>query len=1246
MVDPLGIGIEIAPLAGAALKRFLARNELRALLHLAQADIRAAHRIPATLREPVARRVMDQRVDPHIAGSLAALLDGDDPSVVLSLRERFEQVLTFDDPSVPVARVIDVVVDAFVDNVFRAKRSDREATHLDAVVTRATVRQGLADVAVQLDRLGLPKARGAQSPWMVPAPSIAAIDRPELREQLARTLLEPGTEAVAVTTSVEGAGGFGKTTLVQIACSSEDVRQRFPGGALWITVGERARGPELASLINDMCELLSGERPAATDPSVAGAHLGELLDSRPPTLLVIDDVWRRDQLEPLLLSGRRCIRLVTTRVRGVVPGGGPMLLVDQMTADEASQSLTAGGVHLSPIEIERLLHLTGRWPVLLGLVNRALVEYISQENAPPRAAFAWLISRLTQHGPTALDVNDEGSRAEAVAATMDASISLLSDNERERYLELAICPEDIDIPADVLDLLWASKLGSGAQGVHDLRDKLLRLRLARGRWVEGQPVLRLHDVVHEYLRHRAGGLLREAHRSLVAAAQQLLDATHGNAEPTRWWELPGEQRYLWRFIVLHLVGAGQPDAATALACDLRWVVAKLRVFSSPALVESDLLIVGTATATTLYRALGGMAPLLAPLDPERALGSTLASRLTYITALKPAVKQYFDSVAGPTLRPRWDLPDPLPDALRRTLAGHAGRVRGLAFSPDGAWLLSASQDRTVRLWDVVEGKRNTVLGRHDAWVGAVAVAPGGGLAASGGGDGIVRVWQLDGGWPHCVLARHTGVIFGIAFSPDGALLASGGGDAIVRVWNVRERRAVAELRGHDGMVFGVSFSPAGGGLLASAGDDRTVRLWDVDTGRQLAVLRGHTSWVRGVAFSADGRLLATGGGDRRVRLWDPFSAAAVDALHGHNGPIRSVAWSPDGQQLASAGGDNRVRVWDAESGRQRVVLSGHGGWVGGVAFSPDSKMLASSSEDRMVRLWHPASTNAQVTPRHEGWVGATAFAPDGGLLASAGGDRLVRLWGSTSGQLEAELVGHTRWVSRLAFSPDGRTLASGGRDHVVRLWDIGSREPCGSLVAHGGWITSVHFSPDGSVIATASGDGTVRLWDADTGRVRGVLTRVANRAASVVFSPDGRLLAVVDGGSTVRLWHIADGFREGHPLETAASSLRCLAFSPCSQWLAVGGGDRRVLLLDLRGGTRATLRGHAASVRDLAFSSDGEHLASVGVDCTVRVWNVESNECLTALRVTERLASCSWHPAGGAICVGGSGGLYMLDFVA
>jgi hypothetical protein len=279
-------------------------------------------------------------------------------------------------------------------------------------VTTVTSPEGLEtalyEALVKLGHAGSGVTAGWQGPvFAVPPLRGDEVVRPELMEDLVAAVTRPGISVVGMTTGLWGAGGFGKTTLARLLVHRVEVIARFSDGVVWVTVGEDAMGPELAEKITNVVGLLGGGRPALTDPVAAGTELGRMLGTR-RVLLVVDDVWSDAQVEPFVIGGPGAVRLFTTRIRGVLPSSAELVQVDEMDRGEAEQLLTAGVAGASGGLVTGLLAVTGRWPVLLALVNSAVR---ADQNAGRRAedSMREILQELRATGPTALDVTDAGS---------------------------------------------------------------------------------------------------------------------------------------------------------------------------------------------------------------------------------------------------------------------------------------------------------------------------------------------------------------------------------------------------------------------------------------------------------------------------------------------------------------------------------------------------------------------------------------------------------------------------------------------------------------------------------------------------------------------------------------------------------------------------------------------------------------------------------------------------------------------
>ncbi len=259
--------------------------------------------------------------------------------------------------------------------------------------------------------------RARRTPYMQGDLSTDFVPRPEeYRPLKAAVLAETPNRTVALTTALLGAGGYGKTTLANALCRDDDVRFEFSDGILRVEIGKERN--DVTSLVADLIEKLDpdGKRPGFTDVVTASEHLGELLgESR--VLLVIDDVWREAQLKPFLRGGPNCVRLVTTRLPGVLPAGSVSVAIDEMRAAEAAGVLSAhlpgANQPISAVRLAALAKRLGFWAQMLAIANGWLRERVARGEPLPDA-IAKFERRLARDGPFVFNPRNETQRNKAI----------------------------------------------------------------------------------------------------------------------------------------------------------------------------------------------------------------------------------------------------------------------------------------------------------------------------------------------------------------------------------------------------------------------------------------------------------------------------------------------------------------------------------------------------------------------------------------------------------------------------------------------------------------------------------------------------------------------------------------------------------------------------------------------------------------------------------------------------------------
>jgi WD40 repeat protein len=275
---------------------------------------------------------------------------------------------------------------------------------------------------------------------------------------------------------------------------------------------------------------------------------------------------------------------------------------------------------------------------------------------------------------------------------------------------------------------------------------------------------------------------------------------------------------------------------------------------------------------------------------------------------------------------------------QKSLGAHSDAVVWLSVSPEGTRILSASTDRSIKLWDVKTGSLVTDVGRHADMARAALFVPGGNEVVTGADDGVINIWSLDGGKPADALdAKEHGGVRGLALSADGRLAASSHDSGTIVVWGLEERRKLHVMNGHQWSTNAVAVSPDGK-LVVSGDIDGVIRTWDAQTGKSLRLWKGHERGVYGAAFLPGGGQVVTASGDGMLKLWNVENGREVRSFPGHAATVYAVSVSADGKRMLSGSLDATARLWNLATGEEIAYFDNSGSRIYAVALLDDGSV--------------------------------------------------------------------------------------------------------------------------------------------------------------------------------------------------------------------------------------------------------------------------------------------------------------------
>lgn len=510
---------------------------------------------------------------------------------------------------------------------------------------------------------------------------------------------------------------------------------------------------------------------------------------------------------------------------------------------------------------------------------------------------------------------------------------------------------------------------------------------------------------------------------------------------------------------------------------------------------------------------------------------------------------------------------------------HDGGVQSLAFSPDGAKLLTIGQDLAVRVWDF--GTKQLTLQTQvkrqgeGFWRAEALFSPDARRLAIGDESGRIRIIDVATGAETGSVAAFEGAIAAMAFSPDGGFLAATAfvTETNIKLFSTQTGVEEGQLVGHASWVKGVTFS-SNGNRLVSAGADQTIRIWDIPERRELAALRGHMSEVNCVAVTSDAKTIVSGCKDGTLFGWDaeriehkkPFDTLPI--------PIASIEFFPGGQAMLSVNGDGTVSLWDLGTLHESERISALGNRVTRLLVSTDGVRLYAGTQDGEIKVLDWATRliitnlagfqgrgfpNTGRFPGGGSPSGPVGLADDGRTLIAASAGSTVRLWDTASWQQKASwkvAEGGPLRASQIILSPDQRFLLVAGFGGTIDFRNLANGQPEATLVGQNSGIWGITFSPDGSLLATASWEGTVTLWNVSERKEIDVLRGHLLGVHAVAFSPDAQRLASGSvGQEAVKLWDVLT-HQEVATLAGQGSIFQTVKFSPGGRMLVAINAQR------------------------------------------------------------------------------------------
>ncbi len=1091
------------------------------------------------------------------------------------------------------------------------------------------------------------------------SPFVPWVARPNEYERLVADLVDRRFFGpVAITTSLRGARGMGKTRLARAICGDPRVVEAFPDGIFWVTLGESLSPLELLSRMERLVYDLTGEQRGLIDLRAAEEHLHGLVHPR-KVLLVLDEANNAELVRPFLHTGPGGGVLIIAYANDNLPFGARMTPVDIMVTEEAVALLSAGlgdenrpGSAMPPTETPEASPQRQKIflpqpneqdidPLLAGLV---VDGSLNRSNEPTILADAEALARLKQA--------ENRQWAASVGISVDAADSLvdLAGRLNEWPLLLALvngllrgCLKPGD-PLNCESLLDAVRVIGGLLDRSGLEEFWL--------------------VTDASARERAQNAVITA--CLEPLADAVRECLFELAVFPRFEEIPLQAvAVLW----------GKDEVATRATCELlaeralvSYTPAAGMIHLHPVIHNYIIEHLRAGVLVDLHtRIIEGYASRCQERPGKHNLAAwstgpndgyffqhlawhlASAGRQAELQALLFQFRWLFNYLHCVNLLSgrRGDLYSLLIDyelALSTALDQQSAELRLVQDALSLAAPLLARDSGQLstqllgRLLGFDEPEIKAMLEQAKAWSDEPWLRPLSVCFSQPGSDEVR------------VLTGHSDWVTSLAMLPDGQHAASSSLDGTLRVWDLASGQTTLNLRAHPDGISAMVLTPDGRQAVLTSWDG-WLRVWDLGSSEEILQIKAHNESIGALTITPDGQRVITGADDRLIRVWDRVTGVQLMELVGHGDLVRSLVVSPDGRTLISSSWDATVRIWDLETGKQMHFLTGHDGWVPAVAISPDGSYALSGGWDRTLRIWDLwTGETAGMISGFSAPILTIVVLPDGQELLAGTGDGSLHLLKFQPGEYQGSMPEPLAEESRLADEAIAAELDEvSDRDGAIEAGPTSRPSqlpPHKILLGHTSGINTIILSQEGRFAITAGDDSTVRVWDLVAART--VKTPAGHSAPVYALEnlPDGRLSLSGSWDGTLKLWDLTNG-KEITTLSGHSSGIVALAISADGQRAISGSRDHTLKVWDLPGGRELlSLPGHAGGITAVSMTSDGLCAVSGADDGTLKVWDLENGACLAEFRGESAIWACAIAHNGRTIVASESSGkMYFLEIM-
>jgi WD40 repeat protein len=958
-----------------------------------------------------------------------------------------------------------------------------------------------------------------------PSFSFTPMARPREIDCLRRALIREQPDQRICLTALRGMAGVGKTVLSALVFEEPAVRDAFPDGRIWLTIGQNPTDADLLAQLREVPRTLGESLENYESLTSAANELRTTLKDK-AVFIVLDDVWDVHPVRYFLADAPRCCVLMTTRDDAIARGARATSLSLDTLDDVQARALLADRAGLSvdalPPVAQELIGECGNLPLALAMVGAQLQG--GREEDWDDALLRLQRAKLDRVGASLPDYD----RYPDLYSAIHVSVERLPARDRAHYPDWAAFPTDTPIPPETFAALWQEDAADARETLRRWCDASLAVRDDSGR-------VTVHDLQHDYAR---------ATNPDVAAAHRRLVRGYRDRAGGRLAAVPFDS-YVERHLVRHLVQASETATLDELLLQPEWIRRKVTALPPPELLADFESVRDSSPHRLIEEALHLCSHIL--FRDSRQLTAQLVGRLRGQD--DPVVRQFVAALLAEAQCPWFEPLEPTltgpGSELVRTITDE--KISALTVSPDERIAYSGGTSGRICAWDLETGSELFALECGAAPISGLALFDHGRRLAAGDEEGRLRYWNLAMKECEREIQAHRRAIEALAITPDGRVAVTGALDPTPKVWDTSSGELVVTLTGHSDNVRDLWISPAGDRVLTNS-QDGTTRLWTLPDG---ALIRTCSPAGESRGFASDGGVVVNraGGVDvcepdsgaikrsfpnmpfincadrhhlvslRPLTVWDSVTGSAVGSVSNSQASLEIFAWDdvaylPQRQEVLTA--HPTLRQWRLSRERGSPPADDH--LIACVAVADG--LAVSAGHGGGISIWDLASREVTASFNMQGRPDKVALSEDASRLLIATGRGRIEVWDRES-QVRISTIDEL--ASRMAITSDGKHVVVGTSAGIFKRYRLhDGSEVNFEAIVYPSRITAAAISSEAGWSLTGLDRGAISYWDLETNEIVAVLEGHEGRVNWLEFSPDSRWAFSAAADLTIRVWDLAE----------------------------------------------------------------------------------------------------------------------------